>query len=191
MDNYRRFLEDKGYDLARQWNEFERRTHYRKFNRNEIIVAAGALDSNIYFLEKGCVHYFTLEDGREYTHDIIAAPSAFGATFGLYPNEVSGANIQALTNSDIYILNSSDREFMNNKYPVFKEIGERTFAEAMKKRVVHGRKIAVMTAEERYIDFMENHAEFVNILPQYILASYLGITPESLSRIKKRIYKKL
>jgi CRP-like cAMP-binding protein len=46
-----------------------------------------------------------------------------------------------------------------------------------------------MTPEERYIDFLENDPELVNLIPQYIIASYLGIAPESLSRIRKRIYK--
>lgn len=190
MDNYRKFLIEKGYDLSLQWDDFERRTIYRKFNKNEIIVSAGTFDSNIYFLENGCVHYFTLENGKECTHDIIIAPSAFGATFGVSPNEISGTYIKALSDSDIYILNSTDREFMNTKYPEFRKIGERTFAEIMRKRIVHARKVTVMSPEERYIDFMENQSKLVRNIPQYVLASYLGITPESLSRIRKRIYNK-
>ncbi|MEZ5103480.1 MAG: Crp/Fnr family transcriptional regulator [Draconibacterium sp.] len=190
MNNYRKFLENKGYDVSEQWSEFEQRVTYHKFAKNEIIVAPGNLEANIYILETGCIRYFLIEDGKEYTHDILKAPSAFGSKFGISPNEVSNVYIQALTNSDIYILHSKDHEYLSENYQGFREIGERSFAETMKARVIHGRKIVMMTPEERYTDFLENNPELVNLVPQYIIASYLGIVPESLSRVRKRIYKK-
>ena len=190
MDNYRKFLEDEGYDVSEQWPEFKERVTYRKFSRNEIIVTQGKPDTNIYFLETGCIRYFVLEDGKEYTDKILKGPTAFACTFGSTPDEVSNVNIQALTDSDIYILKSNDLEYMNKTYPGFREIGERSITEIMKARVIHGRKIVMMTPEERYADFFKNEPELVNLIPQYIIASYLGITPESLSRIRKRMYKK-
>ena len=191
MDNYRKFLEDKGYNVSEQWPEFKKRVIYRRFVRNEMIVTSGKRDANIYILENGCIRYFSMNDGKEYTDKILKAPTAFGSSFGITPNEVSIGNIQALTDSDIYILKSSDFEYMNKTYPGFREIGERSFGEIMKARVIHGRKMIVMTPEERYPDFLENEAELINLVPQYIIASYLGIAPESLSRIRKRIFKKI
>lgn len=190
MDNYRKFLEDLGYNVSAQWPEFSKRVTHRKFAKNEMVVTSGESDTNIYILEKGCVRYFFENDGKEYTHDILKGPSAFASMFGIDPNEVSNVNIQALTNSDIYVLKSNDLEYMNSTYSGFREIGERSLSKIMRDRAILGRKIAMMTPEERYTDFLENKPELVNLVPQYIIASYLGITPESLSRIRKRICKK-
>jgi len=189
MDNYRKFLEDKGYDVSKQWQEFEKRVIYRKFTKNEIIVAPGNSEANIYILETGCIRYFLMDDGKEYTHEILKAPTAFGSKFGISPNEVSNVYIQALTDSDIYILHSKDHEYLSKTYSGFREIGERSFSELMIQRVIHGRKVVMMSPEERYTDFIENKPELVKLIPQYIIASYLGIAPESLSRIRKRMYK--
>jgi len=189
MDNYKKFLEDKGYDVSKQWSEFEERVIYRKFIQNEIIVSSGETNTNIYILETGCVRYFTINDGKEFTHDIIEAPSSFASMYGIDPNEVSNVNIQALTDSDIYILQSEDIEYLNNKYPSFREIGARSFSEVAKNRIIQAGKIKMMSPKERYLDFLESRPELANLIPQYIIASYLGITPESLSRIRKRMYK--
>lgn len=190
MNNYKEFLEDKGYDIDLQWQDFIQRLTLRKFAKNEMIVTVGMEDGNVYFLEKGCVRYFCCEDGKEFTHDILVAPIAFGSTFGIELKEVSNVSIQALTDSDIYILGAKDFKEMNDAYPSFKEIGEHSFSQLMKNRIIIGRKKEMMTPEERYADFIKNKAELINLIPQYIIASYLGITPESLSRIRKRMFKK-
>lgn len=189
MDNYRRFLEEKGYNVSKQWEEFCQCVEYRKYMPNEIIVSSGEKDTNIYILENGCVRYFTINDGKEFTHDILMAPSAFASMFGIDFNEISTVNIQALTDSDVYILKSDDAEYLNTKYPGFKKIGERSFSEIGKNRILQSGKIRMMSPKERYLDFLENRPGLANLIPQYIIASYLGIAPESLSRIRKRIYK--
>jgi len=188
MDNYRKYIEDKGFNVTPQWEEFEQRVIYHKFNKNEIIVKAGSPDSSIYILENGCVRYFVItKNGKEFTQDIVEAPSALGTMFEVKPNEVSDINIQALTNSDVYVLKFHDFDYMNSIYPEFKKIGELAYTEIMKRRVIHGRNIATMTPEERYIDFLKNKSDNLDLVPQYIIASYLSIAPESLSRLRKRI----
>ena len=190
MNRYRRFLEDKGYDVSKQWAEFSERVTYRKFIQNEIIVSPGEKNANIYILETGCIRYFTVNDGKEFTHDILEAPSAFASMFGIDANEISTVNIQALTDSDVYILKPDDAEYLNTKYPGFRQIGDRSFTEFGKNRILQSGKIKMMSPKERYLDFLENRPGLANLIPQYIIASYLGITPESLSRIRKRLYKK-
>nr|WP_320023656.1 Crp/Fnr family transcriptional regulator [uncultured Draconibacterium sp.] len=189
MDRYREFLEEKGYDVSKQWAEFCQRLEHLRFLPNEVIVSKGEKNTNIYFLETGCVRYFTINDGKEFTHDILEAPSAFASMFGIDANEIATVNIQSLTDSDVYILKPDDAKYLNTKYPGFRKIGERSFTEFGKNRILQSGKIKMMSPKERYLDFLENRPGLANLIPQYIIASYLGITPESLSRIRKRIYK--
>lgn len=190
MDRYREFLEENGYDVSKQWAEFCQRVEYRKFLSNDIIIPKGEKNTNVYILETGCVRYFTFNDGKEFTHDILEAPSAFASMYGIDANEIATVNIQALTDADVYILKPDDAEYLNTKYPDFRKIGDRSFSEVARNRIIQGGKIKMMSPTERYLDFLENRPGLANLIPQYIIASYLGITPESLSRIRKRIYKK-
>ena len=189
MDRYKEFLEEKGYDVSRQWAEFCQRVEYRKFLSNDIIIPKGEKNTNVYILETGCVRYFTFNDGKEFTHDILEAPSAFASMYGIDANEIATVNIQALTDADVYILKPDDAEYLNTKYPDFRKIGDRSFSEVARNRIIQGGKIKMMSPTERYLDFLETRPELANLIPQYIIASYLGITPESLSRIRKKIYK--
>lgn len=190
MDNYRRFLEDKGFDVSLQWPELTKRAEYKFYKKGELIVAESDIDSNIYFLESGFVRYFFYKDLVEYTHNIQQGPTAFGVAFNLNPKGNSEVNIEAITDSDIYVLSQQDHQYLSKTYPGYREIGEWSLEEVMKQRVAIGRKITSMSPEERYLDFIENNRDLVKIVPQHIIASYLGIRPESLSRIRKRIYSK-
>ena len=147
--------------------------------------------SNIYFLDSGCIRYFFYRNDIEYTHNVQMGPTAFGVTFGLTQKEVkSEVNIEALIDTHIYVLSQQDHQYLNKTYPSYKEIGDWSIEEVIKQRVEQGRKIASMSPEERYLDFVDNNIELIKILPQQIIASYLGIRPESLSRIRKRIHSK-
>lgn len=190
MDNYRRFLEDKGFDVSLQWPELTKRVEYKFYKKGELIVAEGDINSNIYFLESGFVRYFFYKDFVEYTHNIQQGPTAFGVAFNLSPKGNSEVNIEAITDSDIYVLSQQDHQYLSDTYPGYREIGAWSLEEVMKQRVAVGRKITSMSPEERYLDFIKNHNDLVKIVPQHIIASYLGIRPESLSRIRKRIYSK-
>ena len=190
MDNYRQFLEDKGFDVSLQWPELTKRVEYKFYKKGELIVAEGDIDSNIYFLESGFVRYFFYKDLVEYTHNIQQGPIAFGVAFNLSPKGNSEVNIEAITDSDIYVLSQQNHQYLSDTYPGYREIGAWSLEEVMKQRVAVGRKITSMSPEERYLDFIKNHNDLVKIVPQHIIASYLGIRPESLSRIRKRIYSK-
>ncbi len=192
MDNYRKFLENKGFDVSLQWPELTKRVEYKFCKKGELIVTKGDIDTNIYFLENGFIRYFFYKDDLEYTHNIQQGPSAFGVAFNLSPkaNGKSEVNIEAVTDSDLFVLCLQDHQYMSETYPGYREIAEWSLEEVMKQRTELSRKITSMSPEERYLDFIENNSNLIKIVPQQIIASYLGIRPESLSRIRKRIYSK-
>ena len=189
MDNYRKFLENNGFDVLPQWEELVKRVNRKLYMKGEMIVAEGEVDANVYFIESGCVRYFFYKgDAVEYTSSIQQGPSAFAGTLNLNLEGKSAINIEAIVDSDIYVLSQQDHQYLNETYPVYREIGEWSLEEIMKERTTLSRKIISMSPEERYLDFIENHGDLLKIVPQQIIASLLGIRPESLSRIRKRIF---
>lgn len=189
MKNYKKFLEDKGFDALPQWEELIKRVKYRLFKKGELIIKEGDDNANLYFLEKGCVRYFFHKVGtEEFTSSIQQGPSAFSGVLNLNQQGKCGINIEAIIDSDIYILSQQDHQYLSETYPAYREIGEWSLGEIMKERTTLSRKIISMSPEERYLDFIENHGDLLKIVPQQIIASLLGIRPESLSRIRKRIF---
>lgn len=188
MDNYRRYLESQGYDVSLQWPELESRVKRNVFKKGSLIVDDTTPNFDIFFLDSGCVRFFTTTDDGEFTNDFIEAPNAFGTNIGVYPQRINLVNVQAITEVEIYVLKPEDLELMNNKYPGFKEIGEQTVGQLLKKRNEYAKMLAQTTPEERYIHFMKTQTSLLQIVPQHMIASYLGIKPESLSRIRKRIF---
>ena len=190
MNNYRRFLESQGYDVSPQWPELLKRVEQRIIKKGGLIVDDSKPTFNIYFLDKGCVRFFVVKNDIEQTHDFIEAPNAFGTNVGINPNEFNLVNVQALTDVEVYAMEPDNIEYMNNKYPGFKEIGEHTIGQFLARRNQYARMLAQSSAEERYNHFMEIQASLLKIVPQHMIASYLGMTPESLSRIRKRMFRK-
>ena len=188
MNNYRRFLESQGYNVSPQWPVLENRVECRIFEKGSLIVDDTKPSFCIYLLDIGCVRFFTEIDDVEFTNEFIEAPNAFGTHLGFDPQEYNLVNIQALTDVEIYVLEPEGLEIMINKYPGFKEIGDQTVGQLLKKRNAYAKMLAHNTPEERYKHFMNTQASLLQIVPQHMIASYLGITPESLSRIRKRMF---
>jgi CRP-like cAMP-binding protein len=145
----------------------------------------------IYHVKKGCLRSYTIDEkGKE--HIFMFAPE--GWTMSDIESQANMAPAQlyidAIEDSDIEILNRSTLA----EDAISREIITHRGVEMLMKRiaVLQRRVIMLMsaTALERYNDFLETYPNIVQRVPQKMIASYLGITPEALSKIRGQIAKK-
>ena len=98
--------------------------------------------------------------------------------------------IKALKNSSITLIHKNDLFLLYKQLPKIQELSrnvvENLYIEISEKY----ESFFLKTAEERYVELINSEPNIIKTVPQYMIASYLGITPEGLSRIKKRISKK-
>jgi len=159
-----------------------------RVKRKQLIVQPNFFCSHQSYIEKGAFRSYILDrNGIEHTIQ-IAIEDWFISDFGSYmTGDPASLFVEALENSIIYQLAYSDVESLcksNQKFEHYFRVS------AQKAFVFSQRRILAnlyMTAEERYIEFSNLYPAMIQRIPQYILASYLGMTPEYLSKIRKRL----
>ena len=157
--------------------------HYKK---GEYFIKEKDFCDYVGFVDKGLFNFFYLIDGVDhirgffFMNDFISNYPCF-----LLGNK-SKFYIRALENSSITLIHKKDLFLLYKQLPKLQELSrsivEKLYIEISEKY----ESFFIKTAEERYVELINSEPDILKIVPQYMIASYLGITPEGLSRIKKR-----
>lgn len=175
--------------------EFEKDSIYNLvnkscFKRNETFFTEGKISREIYFVAKGCVRLFYLNEGNDktaffYTEgQFICAGESF--TYAVPAKE----NYQAIEDTELYILSKDNIGRLMEISPRLEVIARIATENEL---IVCQNIIAsfvTKSAEERYIELLANNGELFHRVPQQYIASFLGVSPETLSRIKRRVLEK-
>ena len=159
--------------------------------RKELILKEGQVCKHYTFVIKGCFKMYGIDD-KGFCHNIqFAAEGDWIADIGsFYTQTASKLYIEAIEGSEIYQINQPDLYGLfievHKVNRMFKVISENNFVE-IQNRVLQNFS---STAEQRYLRFLEQYPHLSNRLPNTQIASYLGITPEFLSKIRKGLTKK-
>jgi len=159
-----------------------------RLKKNEFFVREGEYAKQIGFLKKGIVRAFFLnQDGKEYTKQFFVGPSIIGAYSALLTKQANKIAQQALTDCEILVANFTDIEKLYIKFHDLERLGRKIaefyFLEKEQKEI----EMAILNADKRYLIMREQFPTIETIIPQYYIASYLGISPTQLSRIRKKL----
>ncbi|MDF2552628.1 MAG: Crp/Fnr family transcriptional regulator [Chryseobacterium sp.] len=163
----------------------------KKVTKGELLLQEGDVCRNTFFVEKGLLRMFSIDkNGKE--HIIQFAPENWliGDRSSLYFNEKSNYYIEAIEDSEVSIL---QRDFFNNllkEFPNSIEKNNLVLQKHVKSLQDRINSLLGETAEERYLKFIKMYPDLLLRVPQWMVASYLGITPESLSRVRKELARK-
>lgn len=160
-------------------NEFEAKTN---------IVHTGTVARSVYFIRTGLMRTYHLQDGKEIT-TYFACDHQFISTYASFINQApSFETLEAIEDSSVYELSYRSLLELYEESPKFEKLGrilaERNYLCILDRTVMMQTK----TAKQKYIDFIHTtDKKIVQRVPQHQIASFLGITPESLSRIRKQL----
>ncbi|TCI92683.1 Crp/Fnr family transcriptional regulator [Tenacibaculum sp. M341] len=166
------------------------KTKYRKYLKDQYIVQQGDVCKHINFIIKGCTKTFHLtNDGQEHII-LFSIEDWWSADMGSFITETpADYSVQCVENTDVIQIEKSIIEDLYTEIPklerFFRIITQRALVSS-RKRIVRGFS---KTAKERYLIFKQSYPELEKRVPQYMVASYLGITKEFLSKIKRQIAK--
>ena len=160
------------------------------YNKNEIIFTEGNLSDEIYFVTKGCVRLFYNVDGTEKTAFFYTEGQFICAGESYTFNIPASENYQAVEQTEIFVFTKSKIDVLLKEVPKFEIIARI----ATENELITCQKViasfVTKSAEERYIDLLETQGELFHRVPQQYIASFLGVSPETLSRIKTRVFNK-
>lgn len=159
-------------------------------SKNKTLVEVGEKCQLCYFILKGCLRQYVIQDGIDKT---IAIYTEYQSV-NYFTNQGCQNNLETcLTSVEDSVLIVGDPEKdqeMFTRFPVLAEITRKMMAADFGKTQNDLAKVIISGPEQRYLNLLEERPDILQRLPQHIIASYLGMTPESLSRIRKRITKR-
>lgn len=177
-------LSEKEIELL--YNAIEKRL----FRKNDVIFTEGNLAEDIYYVTKGCVRLFYTVDGTDKTAFFYTEGQFICAGESYTYNIPAVENYQAVEDTELFIFSKSKIEILLKEVPKLEVIARI----ATENELITCQKViasfVTKSAEERYIDLLNTQGELFQRVPQQYIASFLGVSPETLSRIKARVFKR-
>jgi len=188
MQNYITYIK-KQIDLTDdQENILANALTTKEYHKGDMILNAGEFSNDYYFVEKGIIRSYTIdENGKE--HVIQFGPENWIVTdrnSSLCKLEAK-FYIQAIEDSKVVILNEDINVLLQSLNPKFNEAQIKLLQNHIRHMQDRITSLLGATAKTRYLDFIKLYPTITAQVPQWMIASYLGITPESLSRVRKDI----
>ena len=159
----------------------------KKLAVNDFFQHEGDVCRHIAFINAGLVRYFFNIDGVEKTGQFFFEGGWVSSYASFLTQKPSEMNIQALEETELLVLHFDDLQQLYTEIPKLERFG-RLMAERIFLSVsLRSKALLTQSPEENYQKLMQERPKVVERVPQFYIAQYLGIQPESLSRIRKRI----
>lgn len=159
----------------------------RNFQKGTLLLREGQVARNSYFIFKGCIREYYLRDGEELSAEFYTEGDSLSSDLSKINRTPANHNWECMEDCILYVFSYESELELFRRFPRLESLcrinGETEFGKLREKMAF----FAGASPEERYLNLMETRPGLLDRVPQYQLASYLGIKPESLSRIKARL----
>lgn len=163
----------------------------QSFDQGEYLITEGQLKKEIFLIRKGLVRGFRINDkGEEITtllrweHQVVASPQL------ILFDQASKQYFEAHEPTKVFCINYERLQTIISDNPKLEANRKFVFQNILRQALARIDSFVLMSPEERYVDFIESRSDVANRVPDKYIAHLLGITPVSLSRIRKRIASK-
>lgn len=191
FDKLRAYCERSTHLTEEEYAFMQNLVLHKNFRKGEFLLREGEVAKYGAFVATGCLRSFTVDNkGKE--HIVQFAPEDWwiGNNESIRTGAPSAYFIDAIEDSDVLLLDRASFQKIMENIPAFASLfqaGIQKHASAKDERIIASLSAS---AEERYIDFLQKYPSIAQRVPQHMLASYLGVSPETLSRIRKQLSRK-
>ncbi len=169
------------------WIYFSSKLKTITLRKKELILSNGNIENHLSFIEKGLVRFFIPKIENDLTFAFVFENNFMSAYDSFLSRLPSQYCIQALTPTTLYRLNHNDLEKIYRNTSIGNEIGRKCAEELFLIKSKRELSLLNSTAEQRYLNLFKECPELIKQIPLKYIASYIGVTPQALSRIRKRI----
>jgi len=179
-------------DHALLFDEQEKKTILSKFSPKSVkqrveLVSVGEKSNVLYFILKGCVRKYCIKAGEQITIQIIT-DNQFALEFvGFISGERSRNTLETMEDCELLTISKNDLESLYLSVPKMNNFIRKSLEKVLISTGTLLNDFIMLSPEERYLKLLDVNPEILNRVPQHIIASSLGISATSLSRIRKRI----
>jgi CRP-like cAMP-binding protein len=158
------------------------------FKKGDLFVSEGQVCRYVAFNKKGIFREYYYHDGIDRTTDFIFQDFFFSAYTSFINQTPSQVYIEALTDSQTLVMDYKTKQKLFDLVPEWERLARRITEDHYKAKVNRVNILAGLSAKEKYEDLLKNgNKEIIRNIPLQYIASYLGITAETLSRIRKKM----
>jgi CRP-like cAMP-binding protein len=178
-------IEPLGHDA---WADAARCLYPRRFPSGAHVLEAGQVASHLYFILSGVARFYYLHpEGREFNKSFATRGEVLASISSLAMDLPSSFSVQALTTCECVGLSHRDLLGLSEQYRDWNRLRIRLLEMLAIKKERREADFLLLSAQERYEKFLREYAEVAGPIPNYHIASYLGITEQALSRIRRRL----
>jgi CRP-like cAMP-binding protein len=179
-------LIDKIKKDKKNWATFQDSFIEKEIAPKTVLLQEGDISKHVHFIKKGCLRQWFNKDGKDITFQFFFEGQAVASIDSFISKQPSKYSLESIEPSTIITISKVTFDQLSKIYPGFKD----GFKDILFQRFTNYAQLFLSrikdTPRERYDDLMQNHPEIIKRVPQHYIASYLGITPVSLSRIRNR-----
>ena len=172
--------------MKNEWETFKHLFKRQEVPAKTIILQEGQISRTMFFIEKGCLRTWVNNDGRDITTQFFFEDGTVSSIESFRTNQPSLYSIESIEPCILQTISQQDFQNVLEKFPEIKE----EMQEHLFKRLLKAQKTFYSylknNPEQRYKELIEEHPHIIQRIPQHYIASYLGITSVSLSRIRNR-----
>ena len=161
---------------------------FKQYKKGTILLKEGAISTNIYFVLKGCIRSYYVVDGDEKTTAFYTEAETLNPPCVL-TGKPSEFYVSCVENSILIVGNAEMEKIIFQKFPKFESLCRILSEKLLAKNKTEFDDFKISSPEQRYLNLLRTRPDLLQRVPQYQLASFLGITAQSLSRMRNRIVK--
>ena len=179
-----RFVTLSDDELDEITDKFKRKV----IKKNDFVLRQGDTCKDFVFVDKGCLRLYYVKDGIEVSVWFAFQPSSAIEIYSFISEKPSNYFLQAIEDSEVLSLPKTELKKIYQSHPKMQEMMRNFWEAVLLDLISRFTALETDTAEKRYMDLL-NNTDYLGTLPQKYLASFIGVTPTSLSRIRKKLGK--
>lgn len=162
----------------------------RTFKKGDFLLKPGQYIEHFYFMKQGCVSYYTVENGTSQVMEFYTEGYFFTDLYAYIQEIPSGSYLEALEDVTVYWITKADVQKVFDHSHQLERFGRLSMQRTFVINFQRINDLRNLSNQERYLQLLKKRPELFQRVPQYLIASYLGITPVGLSKIRKRLSEK-
>lgn len=159
----------------------------KTFKKGTILLKEGQISTECYFILEGCIRQYYLIDGDEKTNNFFTEEQFVVSINSFSQKTPANHYFSCCEDTTLVVANEQKENDLYKRFPKFETISRTVMGNIFGEQQELMASYITDTPEQRYLKLLKSRPDLFQRIPQYQLASYIGVKPESLSRIRKRI----
>ncbi|WP_276501445.1 Crp/Fnr family transcriptional regulator [Terrimonas pollutisoli] len=188
MEQIRKYFETITTLTDADWQLFSSKLRHQEFPKKTVVLKAGQTENYLSFMEKGIIRFYLPKEENDLTFSFTFHNNFVSAYESFLTQNASQYQVETLTDTILWRVTYEDLQEIYRESAAGNRIGRHASEELFLKKSKRELSLLNDTAEERYLKLLNEQPNLIQQIPLKYLASYIGITAQALSRIRKRIY---